>query len=116
MLPKPAQALLWLSQAEPQDAYRTQVTAPLERLLVEGDVHGNLDPDLLLRAYLHWAGPGQRSFPDPHGGNPQPPLLGRPQNRLGHASPSASCRTGKRPTCWRGNWPIPISTTRPSMR
>ena len=31
------------------------MTAALEPLLFEGDVRGSLDPDLLLRAYLHWA-------------------------------------------------------------
>jgi hypothetical protein len=50
-----APALLWLAEADPQDAHRTQVTATLEPLLVEGDARGSLDPDLLLRAYLHWA-------------------------------------------------------------
>jgi hypothetical protein len=50
-----AQALLWLAGADPQDAHRAQVTAALEPLLVEGDPRGGLDPDLLLRAYLHWA-------------------------------------------------------------
>jgi hypothetical protein len=51
-----AQALLWLAEADPQEAGRAQVTATLEPLLVEGDARGNLDPDLLLRAYLRWAG------------------------------------------------------------
>jgi hypothetical protein len=50
-----AQALLWLAQAQPQDSRRAQVTAALEPLVLEGDVQGNLDPDLVLRAYLHWA-------------------------------------------------------------
>ncbi|HEY1861920.1 MAG TPA: hypothetical protein VGG61_16280, partial [Gemmataceae bacterium] len=50
------QALLWLAEASPQDARRTQVTASLEPLIFEGDARGNLDPDLVLRAYLHWAG------------------------------------------------------------
>jgi HEAT repeat protein len=31
------------------------VTATLEPLLFQGDARGNVDPDLLLRAYLHWA-------------------------------------------------------------
>jgi hypothetical protein len=52
-----AGALLWLAEAAPQDADRARVTAALEPLLFEGDVRGNLDPDVLLRAYLHWAGP-----------------------------------------------------------
>jgi hypothetical protein len=50
-----AQALLWLAQAEPQDASRAQVTAALEPLILEGDARGDLDPGLVLRAYLHWA-------------------------------------------------------------
>jgi hypothetical protein len=50
-----AQALLWLAEAQPQDAYRKQVTASLEPLLFEGDPRGILEPDLLLRTYLHWA-------------------------------------------------------------
>jgi hypothetical protein len=49
------QALLWLAEAEPQDAHRAQVTAALEPLIAEGDARRNLDPDLLLQAYLHWA-------------------------------------------------------------
>jgi HEAT repeat protein len=52
-----AKALLWLAEANPQDAHRAQVTASLEPLVLEGDARGNLDPDLLLRAYLRWAGP-----------------------------------------------------------
>jgi hypothetical protein len=52
-----AAALLCLAEADPQDAQRARVTAALEPPLFEGDVRGNLDPDLLLRAYLHWAGP-----------------------------------------------------------
>jgi hypothetical protein len=50
-----AQALLWLAQVEPQDSRRAEVTATLEPLVFDGDIQGNLDPDLLLRAYLHWA-------------------------------------------------------------
>jgi hypothetical protein len=49
------QALVWLAEAEPQDAFRAQVTAALEPMILEGDVRGDLGPDLLLRAYLHWA-------------------------------------------------------------
>jgi hypothetical protein len=52
-----AAALLGLAEADPQDGQRARVTAALEPMLFEGDVRGNLDPDLLLRAYLHWAGP-----------------------------------------------------------
>jgi hypothetical protein len=48
-------AVLWLAEAEPQDARRARVTAALEPLVFEGDVRGTLDPDLVLRAYLHWA-------------------------------------------------------------
>jgi HEAT repeat protein len=48
-------ALLWLAAADPQDSYRARVTAALEPLVFEGDVRGDLHPDLLLRAYLHWA-------------------------------------------------------------
>jgi hypothetical protein len=50
-----AQAILWLARADPQDSSRGRVTAALEPLVVEGDVRGDLDPDLVLRAYLHWA-------------------------------------------------------------
>jgi hypothetical protein len=52
-----AQALVWLAEADPQDASRAQVTSALEPLLFEGDLHAVLNPDLVLRAYLHWAGP-----------------------------------------------------------
>jgi HEAT repeat protein len=52
-----AQALAWVAQADPQDADRARVTAALEPLLVDGDLSHDLNPDLLLRAYLHWAGP-----------------------------------------------------------
>jgi HEAT repeat protein len=48
-------ALLWLAEADFQEAHRAQVTAVLERLLFEGDARHELDPDLVLRAYLHWA-------------------------------------------------------------
>ena len=51
-----ADALLWLSQADPQDPDRLQVTAALEPLLFDADACGDLDSDLLLRTYLHWAG------------------------------------------------------------
>jgi HEAT repeat protein len=50
-----ALALLWLAEADPQDVHRAQVTAALEPLLFEGDARHNLDLDLVLRAYLHWA-------------------------------------------------------------
>jgi predicted Zn finger-like uncharacterized protein len=56
-----AQALAWLVEADPQDADRARVTATLEPLLLDGDPHQGLDPDLLLRAYLRWA--GQRNIP-----------------------------------------------------
>jgi hypothetical protein len=48
-------ALLRLAEADPQDARRADVTAKLERYLFEGDARGDLDADLLLRAYLRWA-------------------------------------------------------------
>jgi hypothetical protein len=48
-------ALVWLAQAAPEDSQRARVTAALEPLVVEGDPPKELDPDLLLRAYLHWA-------------------------------------------------------------
>ena len=51
------QALLWLAEADVDGPHRGPVTAALEPLLLEGDVRGDLKPDLLLRAYLHWAGP-----------------------------------------------------------
>jgi HEAT repeat protein len=51
-----AAALEWLVEAEVQDSERARVTGALEPLLIDGDVHGNLDPDLLLRVYLAWAG------------------------------------------------------------
>jgi HEAT repeat protein len=51
------QAVVWLAQADLQDGRRAQVTAALEPLLFQGDVHKDLDPDVLLRAYLHWAAP-----------------------------------------------------------
>jgi hypothetical protein len=49
------QALLWLAQADPQDALRFKVTGALEPALLDGDAGGALDPGLLLRAYLRWA-------------------------------------------------------------
>jgi hypothetical protein len=48
-------ALQWLSEQDPLDAQRPKVTAALEVLIVDGDVHKNLDPDLVLRVYLAWA-------------------------------------------------------------
>jgi len=51
-----AQALLFFAEASPDATHRTQVTATLEPLVVEGDVRRELDPTLLLRAYLRWAG------------------------------------------------------------
>jgi hypothetical protein len=50
------QAIVALAEADP-DRSRAGVTAALEPLIFEGDIHGDLDPDLVLRAYLHWAGP-----------------------------------------------------------
>jgi hypothetical protein len=49
------QALQWFADNEPQDAQRPKVTAALESLLFDGDVHKNLKPDLVLRVYLGWA-------------------------------------------------------------
>ncbi|HZY83947.1 MAG TPA: hypothetical protein VFE78_03895 [Gemmataceae bacterium] len=51
------QALLWLAAADVDGPHRVPVTAALGPLLFEGDVRGDLKPDLVLRAYLHWAGP-----------------------------------------------------------
>jgi hypothetical protein len=51
------QALVALAQADLDGSRRAQVTAALEPLLFEGDVRHDLGPDLVLRAYLHWAGP-----------------------------------------------------------
>jgi hypothetical protein len=49
------QALDWLAQASPRDSQRPLVTAALEPLLFDGDVHKQLNPDLVLRVYLTWA-------------------------------------------------------------
>ena len=43
------------SEQNLQDAQRSKVTAALEKLILDGDVHKNLDPDLVLRVYLQWA-------------------------------------------------------------
>jgi HEAT repeat protein len=51
------QALVALAQADVDGSRRSAVTAALEPLLFEGDVRHDLSPDLVLRAYLHWAGP-----------------------------------------------------------
>jgi hypothetical protein len=51
------QAVLRLAETDPDDSHRDAVTATLEPLLFEGDVRGDLSPDLVVRAYLHWAGP-----------------------------------------------------------
>jgi hypothetical protein len=50
------QALVRLAEADPTAADRGRVTAALEPLLTQGDVRHELDPDLVLRAYLHWVG------------------------------------------------------------
>jgi hypothetical protein len=50
-----SEAVVWLAEAVPKDSRRARVTASLEPLVFEGDVRGDLDPDLVLRAYLHWA-------------------------------------------------------------
>jgi HEAT repeat protein len=51
------QALLWLAQADVDAPHRGPVTTALGQLLFEGDVRGDLKSDVVLRAYLHWAGP-----------------------------------------------------------
>jgi hypothetical protein len=51
------QALVALAEADLDDARRARVTAALEPLLFQGDVRHDLSTDLVLRAYLHWAGP-----------------------------------------------------------
>jgi hypothetical protein len=48
-------ALQWLAEADPVDAQRPKVTAALETLIVDGDVHKSLDRDVVLRTYLVWA-------------------------------------------------------------
>ncbi len=48
-------ALEWLAEQDPADLQRAKVTAALEPLIVDGDVHRNLDPDIVLRTYLLWA-------------------------------------------------------------
>jgi hypothetical protein len=50
-----AGAVAWLADADPEDGYRAPVTAALEPLLLDGDRHGKVSPDDVLRAYLHWA-------------------------------------------------------------
>ncbi len=51
------QAIVWLAESDIDGSRRAQVTAALEPILFEGDIRGELSPDLVLRAYLHWAGP-----------------------------------------------------------
>jgi hypothetical protein len=51
------EALVTLAQADLDASRRPQVTAALEPLIFTGDVRHELSPDLVLRAYLHWAGP-----------------------------------------------------------
>ena len=53
---KSRQALAGLAAAQAQDGQRRRVTAALEPLLIDSDLHGGLDPDLVLRTYLAWAG------------------------------------------------------------
>ncbi len=53
---KSRQALEGLAAAQVQDSERARVTAALEPLLIDSDLHGGLDPDLVLRTYLAWAG------------------------------------------------------------
>jgi HEAT repeat protein len=47
-------ALQWFADNDPQNEHRPQVTAALETLLFDGDVHKRLNPDLVLRVYLGW--------------------------------------------------------------
>jgi hypothetical protein len=51
------QALVWLADADVDPSHRAPVTAALEPVIFEGDVRGDLTPELVLRTYLHWAGP-----------------------------------------------------------
>jgi hypothetical protein len=51
------QAFECLAGMAPQDEQRARVTAVLEPMLLEKDTAGELDPNLLLRVYLAWAGP-----------------------------------------------------------
>jgi hypothetical protein len=51
------QAIVWFSGADLDASHAPVVAAALEPLLFEGDVRGDLSTDLVLRAYLHWAGP-----------------------------------------------------------
>ncbi len=51
------QALISLTESDLDDSRRSAVSSALEPLLFEGDVRGELSTDLVLRAYLHWAGP-----------------------------------------------------------
>jgi HEAT repeat protein len=51
------QAVVALAQADVDGSRRAAVAAALESLLFEGDVRHDLSPDLVLRAYMHWAGP-----------------------------------------------------------
>jgi HEAT repeat protein len=50
-----ADALEWLAEADVQAGQRAKVIGAVEPLLLDGDVHGNLSPDILLRVYLAWA-------------------------------------------------------------
>ena len=50
-----ARAVLALADVDPVERYRAPVTAALEPLLLEGELHAKIAPDVLLRAYLHWA-------------------------------------------------------------
>jgi hypothetical protein len=51
------QALVWLAEADIDGSRRALVITALEPMVFEGDVRKELSTDLLLRAYLHWAGP-----------------------------------------------------------
>jgi hypothetical protein len=50
-------AVVALAETDIDDAHRDQVTTALEPFLFDGDIRHDLNPDIVLRAYLHWAGP-----------------------------------------------------------
>jgi hypothetical protein len=50
-----AAAVVYFAEAEPTDGKREAVTSSLQRLLFEGDPDGKAQPDMVVRAYLHWA-------------------------------------------------------------
>jgi HEAT repeat protein len=52
---KSAQALAWLTEAEPQEDQRPRVTAALENLMADSHSQDAQDLDRLLHAYINWA-------------------------------------------------------------